>query len=230
MAAAEWRLFGWMERQGIDYDLYGETQFHFDQVPLDQYKVLVISTHPEYWSKEMYFRLKNWVFERGGRLLYLGGNGLNCEVEFLDDHRIVYHNTNWSHSEPQFAADGQEYESRFDRRVESEANLLGVVFSYSGIMTAAPYRVLDDTHWCFAGTGLKNAMYSAKKACISACRAGPRATKPTRCRRSRRPIRGCWPRGSTRTKAGRDRRAHDRQRRGGLFSGLHLLASFHFGR
>ena len=49
-----------------------------------------------------------------------------------------------------------EYESRFDRRVESEANLLGVVFSYSGIMTAAPYRVLDDTHWCFAGTGLKN--------------------------------------------------------------------------
>ena len=156
MAAAEWRLFGWMERQGIDYDLYGETQFHFDQVPLDQYKVLVISTHPEYWSKEMYFRLKHWVFERGGRLLYLGGNGLNCEVEFLDDHRIVYHNTNWSHSEPQIAADGREYESRFDRRVESEANLLGVVFSYSGIMTAAPYRVLDDTHWCFAGTGLKN--------------------------------------------------------------------------
>ncbi|MYF91862.1 MAG: hypothetical protein F4184_07070 [Gemmatimonadetes bacterium] len=156
MAAAEWRLFGWMERQGIDYDLYGETQFHFDQVPLDQYKVLVISTHPEYWSKEMYFRLKHWAFERGGRLLYLGGNGLNCEVEFLDNHRIVYHNTNWSHSEPQFAADGREYESRFDRRVESEANLLGVVFSYSGIMTAAPYRVLDDTHWCFAGTGLKN--------------------------------------------------------------------------
>ena len=90
-----------MEHQGIDYDLYGEMQFHFDQVPLDQYKVLVISTHPEYWSKEMYFRLKHWVFERGGRLLYLGGNGLNCEVEFLDDHRIVYHNTNWSHSEPQ---------------------------------------------------------------------------------------------------------------------------------
>ena len=23
-------------------------------------------------------------------------------------------------------------------------------------MTAAPYKVLDDTHWCFAGTGLKN--------------------------------------------------------------------------
>ena len=156
MAAAEWRLLGWMERQGIAYDLYGETQFHFDQVPLDQYRALVLSTHPEYWSKDMYFRLKNWVFERGGRLLYLGGNGLNCEVEFLDDRRVVYLNTAWSHSEKQLAPDGTEYESRFDKRQESEANLLGVVFSFAGVMTAAPYRVVDADHWCFAGTGLKN--------------------------------------------------------------------------
>ena len=116
LAAAEWRLLGWMERKGFDYDFYSETQFHFDQVPLDDYRVLIISTHPEYWSVAMYDRLKSWVFERGGRLMYLGGNGLNCEVEFLDDHRIVYQNTNWSHSEPQFAADGREYESRFDKR------------------------------------------------------------------------------------------------------------------
>jgi N,N-dimethylformamidase len=156
MAAAEWRLLGWMERRGIDYDLYGETQFHFDAVPLDEYKALVLSTHPEYWSKEMYFRLKRWVFERGGRLIYLGGNGLNCEVEFLDDHRIVYHNTDWSHSEPQPRPDGGQYESRFDKRHESEANLLGVVFTFPGIMTGAPYAVRDDSHWCFEGTGLKN--------------------------------------------------------------------------
>ncbi|MEQ9407531.1 MAG: carboxypeptidase regulatory-like domain-containing protein [Fuerstiella sp.] len=156
MAAAEWRLLGWLERNDFDYDLYGETQFHFDQVPLDEYKVLILSTHPEYWSAEMYDRLKSWVFERGGRLMYLGGNGLNCEVEFLDDHRIVYQNTSWSHSEPQFAPDGREYESRFDKRQESEASLLGVVFSFAGIMTAAPYEVKDETHWCFDGTGLKN--------------------------------------------------------------------------
>jgi len=156
LAAAEWRLFGWMERQGIDYDLYSETQFHFEQLNLDDYRLLVISTHPEYWSRDMYQRLKDWVFQRGGRLMYLGGNGLNCEVEFLDDHRIVYHNTRWSHSEPQTVADGREYESRFDKRVESEANLLGVVFSFPGIMTSAPYRVVDADHWCFADTGLNN--------------------------------------------------------------------------
>jgi len=147
---------GWLEQQGIDYDLYGESQFHFDALPLDEYQCLAITTHPEYWSKDMYFRLKNWVFERGGRLMYLGGNGLNCEIELLDDHRVVYHNTPWSHSEIQLKPDGGAYESRFDKRQESEANLLGVVFSFSGIMTAAPYKVIDASHWCFEGTGLKN--------------------------------------------------------------------------
>ena len=156
MAAAEWRLLGWMEQHGFDYDFYSETQLHFDQVPLDDYKTLIISTHPEYWSKDMYFRVKSWVFERGGRLMYLGGNGLNCEIEFLDDHRVVYQNTDWSHSEPQLKDDGSEYQSRFDKRVESEANLLGVVFTFPGIMTAAPYKVIDAEHWTLRGTGLKN--------------------------------------------------------------------------
>ena len=58
MAAAEWRLLGWMERNQFAYDLYSETQFHFDQVPLDEYQVLVLSTHPEYWSADMYFPLE----------------------------------------------------------------------------------------------------------------------------------------------------------------------------
>ena len=42
-------------------------QFHFGKLDLDRYKVLILSTHPDYWSKEMYFKLKNWVFERGGK-------------------------------------------------------------------------------------------------------------------------------------------------------------------
>ena len=47
-------------------------------------------------------------------------------------------------------------ESRFHRTFESEANLLGVVCTDAGIMTAAPYRVIEDSHWIFEGSGLKN--------------------------------------------------------------------------
>jgi hypothetical protein len=42
------------------------------------------------------------------------------------------------------------------RTAESEATLLGVVFTYAGAMTAAPYRVVDESHWVFAGTDLHN--------------------------------------------------------------------------
>ena len=152
IAPAEWRLFGWLEREGFDYDLYSETQFHFGTLNLDDYRLLMISTHPEYWSADMYFRLKEWVFERGGRLMYLGGNGLNCDVEFVDEQTCIYRNGD----DRQLRDTSNGFESRFHQRQESEANLLGVVYDARGIMTAAPYRVIDDSHWVFDGTGLKN--------------------------------------------------------------------------
>lgn len=150
VAPAEWRFLAWLEREGFDYDLYAETQFHFGELDLDAYKVLIITTHPEYWSASMYGSLKEWVFERGGRLLYLGGNGLNCEIEMLDRQTMRVKNGD----DRRRRADGTA--SRFALYNESEANLLGVVFTDAGIMTAAPYEVIDAGHWVFAGTGVKD--------------------------------------------------------------------------
>ena len=53
VAPAEWRLLGWLERERIEYDTYAETQLHFGDLVLDDYKILIISAHPEYWSHEM---------------------------------------------------------------------------------------------------------------------------------------------------------------------------------
>ncbi len=94
LAPAEWRLLGWLEREGFGYDFYSESQLHNGTLDLDAYKVLVISVHPEYWSRQMYQRVKDWVHQRGGRFLYLGGNGLNCEVEFLDEATLHFRTEN----------------------------------------------------------------------------------------------------------------------------------------
>lgn len=152
VAPAEWRLLAWMEREGFPCDYYAESHLHAEQLDLKRYKTLIISTHPEYWTGAMYDRVKRWVQNDGGRLMYLGGNGLNCEVELLDDRTIVAHNGKIRNLWP----DGIGAESRFAKRVESEANLLGVVFDPRGIMTGAPYRVEDAAHWVFDGTGLSN--------------------------------------------------------------------------
>jgi hypothetical protein len=100
----------------------------------------------------MYDRVKKWVFEQGGRLMYLGGNGLNCEVELRDDGSMVCFNETLAGLSVE-GLGGKE--SRLHIRHESEANLLGVVFTPAGAMTGAPYRVVDESHWAFEGTGLK---------------------------------------------------------------------------
>jgi hypothetical protein len=150
VAPAEWRLLGWLEREQFAYDYYAETQLDEGTLELDAYKVLIISTHPEYWSRPMYHAVKSWVHDRGGKLMYLGGNGLNCEAHFLDRTTVVYRNGD-SRLLKQTG-----YESRFHGRVESEAALLGVVFTEAGIMTGAPYQVRSAAHWAFAGTNLAN--------------------------------------------------------------------------
>jgi N,N-dimethylformamidase len=149
LASAEWRLLGWLEREGFDYDLYADVQLHFGEVDLDAYRVLVLNSHPEYWSSTMYRRVRAWV-ERGGRLMYLGGNGINCEVDFPDRDTMVVRNGDGRILD----ADRDRLQSRFGMLVEPEATLLGVGFRRDGLMTGAPYQVVDADHWAFEGTGL----------------------------------------------------------------------------
>lgn len=154
LAPAEWRLLAWMEREGFQYDYYAENQLDDGTLDLKSYRVLVLSVHPEYWTRRMYDRVKSWVSQSGGKLIYLGGNGLNCEVELAPDGTtMTCQNGTISSLWPQGMSG---YESRMAMRHESEANLLGVVFTPSGAMTGAPYTVLDANHWAFAGTGLQN--------------------------------------------------------------------------
>jgi hypothetical protein len=145
VAPAEWRLLGWLEREGFAYDLYAEPQLDDGTLPLDEYRVLLLSTHPEYWTRGMFERVRDWV-EAGGRLVYLGGNGIDCEVE-LDGSTMTVLNgeaRTWIGAE----------ENRFAARGEPAGALLGVVTTMAGMGTAAPYRVLEPGHWTFDGTGL----------------------------------------------------------------------------
>ncbi len=68
VAPKTWRLTGWLEREGFAYDLYAETQLNSGVLEFDRYRVLILYQHPEYWSRQMYERVRDWVYERGGRL------------------------------------------------------------------------------------------------------------------------------------------------------------------
>jgi N,N-dimethylformamidase len=149
-APGEWRLLGWLEREGVEYDYYSEAQLHEGTLPLDKYRVLILSVHPEYWTRTMFSKVDTWIREKSGKLMYLGGNGLNCEVILNSNatmHCLSYDDTHRPAS---------NHESRMHRTFRTEAGLLGVTFTDPGVMTAAPYRVLGADHWAFKGTGLRN--------------------------------------------------------------------------
>lgn len=162
LSPADWRLLAWLERSNFEYDYYSDSHLHLGELDLDSYRVLILTCHPEYWSREMYGRVKKWVYERGGRLMYLGGNGINCEVEYSDASAM-----SGMLCRTELRAEGESlgmrdplkpdvwYESRFHYTLECEANLLGVVTTAPGLMTSAPYRVIEPSHWVFAGTNLQ---------------------------------------------------------------------------
>lgn len=160
LAAGEWRMLAWLEREGIAYDTYADGQLDDGSLDLSAYSTLLIHTHPEYWTREMYTRTKAWVLERGGKLIYLGGNGINCMVELTEDGTaMVCRNGDVSEwVEVRSFEDVPEalMPSRFGAQVENEAHLLGVSTTLTGMDTTAPYRVRDANHWSLAGTNLSD--------------------------------------------------------------------------
>jgi hypothetical protein len=146
LAPAEWRVLGWLEREGFEYDLYADAHLHDGTLDLDAYRVVVLGPHPEYASSIAFRRLKGWVFGRGGRLAYLGGNGLNCAVAYSPDGTAMTCDNRWPAG----------FESRMHAAAESEAALLGVVYDDRGAMGAAPVECREPDHWAFAGLGLRS--------------------------------------------------------------------------
>jgi len=131
---------------------------HFDRLPLDEYQVVVLDSHLEYCSKEMYFQLKDWVFERGGQLAYLGGCAMLAEIEYPDDATALCRR-----------------EEEHSQRGESQAILLGTEYTHTGFQTGAPYRVIDADHWAFAETGLGNGDLFGRESLHERCPGGASA-------------------------------------------------------
>jgi len=73
--SADLHVLDWMEEKGFAYDVLTDHDLHDEGAALlAPYRAVVTGTHPEYWTAAMLDALEGWL-DRGGRLLYLGGNG-----------------------------------------------------------------------------------------------------------------------------------------------------------
>ena len=82
---ADTHVTDWMEAEGFDFDVVTDEDIHAEGVAaLEGYRVIVTGAHPEYWSTPMWDALAAY-FDRGGRLMYLGGNGFYWRIGWNGD-------------------------------------------------------------------------------------------------------------------------------------------------
>ena len=137
---------GWLESAGFRPDVYTDMDFHNDGLDATQYRLLIVGTHPEYWTVQMHDNLVAYL-GAGGSLAYLGGNGLfevcsyaagGTETQFLGGvdggarGNVLF----------RVAAGG----------ARAEREVLGVATERCGV-PGSPYQVLQPGHPLFAGTG-----------------------------------------------------------------------------
>ena len=133
LAAGEWRLLAWLEREKIPYDIVSGYELHIQSELLQNYRAIIFSTHCEYWSREMYEGLKYYHEHKNLYILNLSGNTLFRLIEFFEDGstRCV--------------------SLSFHATYADETQILGVRFSESDYGTCAPYKITLPDHWAFEG-------------------------------------------------------------------------------
>ena len=74
--AADLDLTAWLDRVGVGWDALGDEQLDaLGGAALEGYDCLVLGAHPEYFTRSMQDAVRGFV-AGGGRMLYLGGNGM----------------------------------------------------------------------------------------------------------------------------------------------------------
>ncbi|MBS7530686.1 twin-arginine translocation signal domain-containing protein [Hazenella sp. IB182353] len=148
LANAEKLILSWLEENEYDFHVIADSDLHTDKDLLSHFGTLIINTHGEYWTEEMYNALEDFM-NQGGNLLYLSGNGVYWKSVVKDNQLEVrkafgYHVLN------------DERGGLWNRIGRSEAGLLGVRYTPTGFNTFHPYKVKQADHWIFDGTNLKN--------------------------------------------------------------------------
>lgn len=165
------RILAWLERIGEPYCVLTDHDLHREGVQaLKGCAVLVTGAHPEYQSRETLDAIE--AFQgRGGRLLYLGGNGFYWRVSILPDAPHVMEVRRAEGGIRMWAEPPGEYHHQSDgglgglwRRLGRPPNrLVGVGYSAQGDEAPTqPYRRMpaaDDPRASFLFEGVDSAVF-----------------------------------------------------------------------
>ena len=151
--AADTHITDWLEAMSYDYDVITDEELHDrGYALLADYRVVVTGTHPEYYSTEMWEAVRSYR-DRGGRLMYLGGDGFYWRIAYHPDVPGMIELRRAESGVRAWAAMPGEYYHSFDgrqgglwaRQGRTPHSLIGVGFAAQGFDISSYYIRLADS-------------------------------------------------------------------------------------
>ena len=160
---ADLNLVDWLHQRNVGFDAITDHDLHADGATLlNQYRVVLTGTHPEYWTEQMLDALESYL-SAGGRLMYMGGNGLYWVTAYHPDDPSIIEVRRWGGTQAWTAAAGERHLSFtgelggiWKYRGRPPQRLVGVGFTAQGFDRSGYYERLPDSYkpeaqWIFEG-------------------------------------------------------------------------------
>ena len=167
-----WQLNGdlhltdWLEAVGFDYDLHTDEDLDREGVALlNQYRVVLTGSHPEYSSEAMIDAYEAYQ-QQGGRWLYLGADGFYWCSQYHPENGNIIEVRKGEAGTRAWTANPGEYNNAFDgkfggmwrARGRIPSKVCGLTFTAYGFDVSSYYRREPDSfrsecEWIFDGIG-----------------------------------------------------------------------------
>ena len=167
-----WQLNGdlhltdWLEALGFEYDLHTDEDLDREGVALlNQYRVVLTGSHPEYSSEAMIDAYEAYQ-QQGGRWLYLGADGFYWCSQYHPDNGNIIEVRKGEAGTRAWTANPGEYNNAFDgkfggmwrARGRIPSKVCGLTFTAYGFDVSSYYKREPDSfrtecEWIFKGIG-----------------------------------------------------------------------------
>jgi N,N-dimethylformamidase len=140
-------LIDWLDAQGIEYDVVSDHDLHaMGAALLAPYRLVMTGSHPEYFTLEMLQALDAHL-GAGGRLMYIGGNGLYWRVTcdpahpgLIELRRAEDGTRAWAEVPGEYYHASGEYGGLWRRLGRPPNALVGIGFIAQGFDDSSYYR------------------------------------------------------------------------------------------
>ncbi|HZV04071.1 MAG TPA: N,N-dimethylformamidase beta subunit family domain-containing protein [Gemmataceae bacterium] len=155
----EFPLAFWMEKEGYDVSYISNVDTHTDAKGLLRAKGFLSVGHDEYWSLDMFKNVKAAI-AAGVNAAFLSGNTCCGVISFLPSgsktpNRIISRIGQYGPIQEESVKKGFPELRDLKHNGPNEATLMGARSTFP-VTGGADWICVQDKHWLFAGTGMKN--------------------------------------------------------------------------